>query len=112
MASSSASVAGDSVRSVPAGAERVFPSARRRPAGCAVPPGRCLIHACYTVTGTAGGCDEARGRRESDDAGLPALPVPAANGCRSTGYPREINLECPANRDDRVTEPQAPVTRA
>ncbi|MFJ4526352.1 MerR family transcriptional regulator [Streptomyces sp. NPDC088810] len=35
-----------------------------------------------------------------------------ANGYRSTGYPREINLECPDNRDDWVTELQAPVTRA
>ncbi|WP_128381687.1 MerR family transcriptional regulator [Streptomyces cavernae] len=32
------------------------------------------------------------------------------NGYRSTGYPREINLECPENRDDWVTELQAPVT--
>ncbi|WP_329257680.1 MerR family transcriptional regulator [Streptomyces pseudovenezuelae] len=34
-----------------------------------------------------------------------------ANGYRSTGYPREINLECPENRDDWVTELQASVTR-
>ncbi|AVV42724.1 MerR family transcriptional regulator [Streptomyces sp. ID05-04B] len=34
-----------------------------------------------------------------------------ANGYRSIGYPREINLECPENRDDWVTELQAPVTR-
>ncbi|ANP54896.1 DNA-binding transcriptional MerR regulator [Streptomyces griseochromogenes] len=34
-----------------------------------------------------------------------------ANGYRSAGYPREINLECPQNRDDWVTELQAPVTR-
>ncbi|MFC0599829.1 MerR family transcriptional regulator [Streptomyces palmae] len=33
------------------------------------------------------------------------------NGYRSTGYPREINLECPPNRDEWVTELQAPVTR-
>ncbi|MET8568944.1 MerR family transcriptional regulator [Streptomyces sp. NPDC004783] len=35
-----------------------------------------------------------------------------ANGHRSTGYPREVNLECPDDRDDWVTELQAPVTRA
>ncbi len=29
----------------------------------------------------------------------------------SAGYPREITLECPENRDDWVTELQAPVTR-
>ncbi|MER7186792.1 MerR family transcriptional regulator [Streptomyces hyaluromycini] len=34
-----------------------------------------------------------------------------ANGYRSNGYPREVNLECPENRDDWVTELQAPVTR-
>ncbi|GAA2775898.1 MerR family transcriptional regulator [Streptomyces rameus] len=35
-----------------------------------------------------------------------------ASGYRSVGYPREINLECPQNRDDWVTELQAPVTPA
>ncbi|MGW3659675.1 MerR family transcriptional regulator [Streptomyces sp. NPDC005151] len=35
-----------------------------------------------------------------------------ANGYRSTGYPREINLECPDNRDEWVTELQEPVTKA
>jgi len=35
-----------------------------------------------------------------------------ANGYRSTGYPREINLECPENRDDWVTELQTPVSGA
>jgi effector-binding domain-containing protein len=35
-----------------------------------------------------------------------------ANGYQSTGYPREVTLECPENRDDRVTELQAPATRA
>ncbi|MET7452001.1 MerR family transcriptional regulator [Streptomyces sp. NPDC005574] len=34
-----------------------------------------------------------------------------ATGHRSTGYPREINLECPENREDWVTELQAPVIR-
>lgn len=35
-----------------------------------------------------------------------------ANGYRSTGYPREISLECPEDRDDWLTEIQEPVTRA
>ncbi|MGW2815102.1 MerR family transcriptional regulator [Streptomyces sp. NPDC001415] len=47
------------------------------------------------------------------DAVLPTAQTLArwidANGYRSTGYPREINLECPENRDDWVTELQAPV---
>ncbi|MET9700843.1 MerR family transcriptional regulator [Streptomyces sp. NPDC006529] len=34
------------------------------------------------------------------------------NGYRSSGYPREVNLECPEDRDEWVTELQAPVTRA
>ncbi|MBO8184062.1 MerR family transcriptional regulator [Streptomyces spirodelae] len=54
--------------------------------------------------------------RGSMDAVLPTAQTLAhwidANGYRSTGYPREINLECPENRDDWVTELQAPVTRA
>ncbi|WP_413811835.1 MerR family transcriptional regulator [Streptomyces sp. OE57] len=33
------------------------------------------------------------------------------NGYRSAGYPREINLECPENRDEWVTELQAPVVQ-
>lgn len=32
-----------------------------------------------------------------------------ANGYRSAAYPREINLECPDDRDDWVTELQEPV---
>ncbi|GIE78293.1 MerR family transcriptional regulator [Actinoplanes philippinensis] len=35
-----------------------------------------------------------------------------ANGYRAVGYAREINLECPENRDDWVTELQVAVTRA
>ncbi|MFF8032313.1 MULTISPECIES: MerR family transcriptional regulator [unclassified Streptomyces] len=35
-----------------------------------------------------------------------------ANGYRSVGYPREINLECPDNHDEWVTELQEPVSRA
>ncbi|MFB8005899.1 MerR family transcriptional regulator [Nocardia sp. NPDC056000] len=34
-----------------------------------------------------------------------------ANGYRSTGYPREINLECPADQDDWVTELQEPIAK-
>ncbi|WP_306185021.1 MerR family transcriptional regulator [Streptomyces sp. MK5] len=54
--------------------------------------------------------------RGSMDSVLPTAQALArwidANGYQSTGYPREINLECPENRDDWVTELQAPVTRA
>lgn len=54
--------------------------------------------------------------RGSMDTVLPTAQILArwidANGYRSTGYPREINLECPENQDDWVTELQAPVTRA
>lgn len=35
-----------------------------------------------------------------------------SNGYRSAGYPREVNLEVPANQDDWVTELQEPVRRA
>ncbi|MEU1368565.1 MerR family transcriptional regulator [Streptomyces sp. NPDC005803] len=35
-----------------------------------------------------------------------------AGGYRSAGYAREINLECPADREQWVTELQEPVTRA
>ncbi|MFI0975510.1 MerR family transcriptional regulator [Streptomyces sp. NPDC021093] len=34
------------------------------------------------------------------------------NNYRSTGYPREINLECPEDRNDWVTELQEPITPA
>lgn len=34
------------------------------------------------------------------------------HGYRTTGYPREIGLECPENREAWVTELQAPVTKA
>ncbi|WP_418960254.1 MerR family transcriptional regulator [Streptomyces tritici] len=53
--------------------------------------------------------------RGSMDTVLPTAQTLArwidAHGYRSTGYPREINLDCPENRDDWVTELQAPVTR-
>ncbi len=35
-----------------------------------------------------------------------------ANGYRSIGYPREVSLECPPNRDEWVTELQEPVVKA
>lgn len=35
-----------------------------------------------------------------------------ANGYRSTGYGREVNLECPPDRESWVTELQEPVTKA
>ncbi|MFI7316769.1 MerR family transcriptional regulator [Streptomyces venezuelae] len=50
------------------------------------------------------------------DTVLPTLQALArwidANGYRATGHPREVNLECPEDRDDWVTELQAPVVRA
>ncbi|MFI8075148.1 MerR family transcriptional regulator [Streptomyces sp. NPDC086033] len=53
--------------------------------------------------------------RGSMDTVLPTAQALAhwidANGYQPTGHPREINLECPENRDDWVTELQAPVTR-
>ncbi|MFF7948950.1 MerR family transcriptional regulator [Streptomyces griseorubiginosus] len=54
--------------------------------------------------------------RGSMDTVLPTAQALArwidANAYESTGYPREINLECPENRDDWVTELQTPVTRS
>ncbi|MFF2229469.1 MerR family transcriptional regulator [Streptomyces anulatus] len=35
-----------------------------------------------------------------------------ANGYRSTGYSREVNLECPADQESWVTELQEPVAKA
>ncbi|MFJ9678073.1 MerR family transcriptional regulator [Streptomyces sp. NPDC101194] len=54
--------------------------------------------------------------RGSMDGVLPTAQTLArwidANGYRSTGYAREISLECPDDRDEWVTELQEPVTRA
>lgn len=54
--------------------------------------------------------------RGSMDAVVPTAQTLArwidANGYRATGYSREVNLECPENRDDWVTELQVPVTPA
>ncbi|CAM5723376.1 hypothetical protein SALBM311S_05781 [Streptomyces alboniger] len=53
--------------------------------------------------------------RGSMDTVLPTAQALAfsidENGYQSAGYPREISLECPDNRDDWVTELQAPVTK-
>lgn len=53
--------------------------------------------------------------RGSMDAVLPTVQALAhwidGNGYRSTGHPREVSLECPEDRDDWVTELQAPVAR-
>ncbi len=44
------------------------------------------------------------------DTGMPSVLMPVQpTGYRSIGYPRETNLECPANLDDWVTEFQEPV---
>ncbi|MBT2381413.1 MerR family transcriptional regulator [Streptomyces sp. CB00316] len=54
-------------------------------------------------------------RGAMDDV-LPAAQTLArwldANGYRSTGYAREVNLECPADRSRWVTELQEPVAKA
>ncbi|WP_430786084.1 MerR family transcriptional regulator [Actinoplanes sp. G11-F43] len=53
--------------------------------------------------------------RGSMDAIMPTAQILAqwidVNGYRADGYAREINLECPENRDDWVTELQVPVTK-
>ncbi|MGA5296802.1 MerR family transcriptional regulator [Streptomyces koyangensis] len=50
----------------------------------------------------------------SMDAALPTAQTLThwidTHGYRTTGYPREISLECPENREAWVTELQAPVT--
>lgn len=53
--------------------------------------------------------------RGSMDTVLPTAQALArwidGNGHQSTGYPREMNMECPDNRDDWVTELQVPVVK-
>ncbi|MFF3851219.1 MerR family transcriptional regulator [Streptomyces sp. NPDC002328] len=53
--------------------------------------------------------------RGSMDSVLPTAQALArwidGNGHRAAGYPREINLECPDNRDEWVTELQAPLVK-
>ena len=43
---------------------------------------------------------------------LEASCSPSENGYRSTGYPREVYLECPDDEDKWVTELQEPLTTA
>ncbi|MFF8942271.1 hypothetical protein ACF1A5_08310 [Streptomyces sp. NPDC014864] len=53
--------------------------------------------------------------RGAMDAVLPRAQALArwidVNGYQSAGYPREINLECPDDRDEGVTELQAPMAK-
>ncbi|WP_406383172.1 GyrI-like domain-containing protein [Streptomyces sp. NBC_01618] len=53
--------------------------------------------------------------RGSTDGVLPTAQTLArwidANGYRSTGYAREISLECPEDQDEWVTELQEPIIR-
>lgn len=90
--------------------------------------GRITVHAAIQVSAGPGSGDfvvrdlplivEAATimHRGPMDAVVPTAQVLAAwidaNGYRADGYAREINLECPENRDDWVTELQVAVTRA
>ncbi|MEV5574361.1 MerR family transcriptional regulator [Spirillospora sp. NPDC052269] len=93
------------------------------------PDGGVLIHAGVEVTAPVMDGDRLRIvdlppieraatvlHRGSPAAMLPAVQTLGrwieANGYRSTGYPREISLECPENQDDWLTEIQEPVTPA
>jgi effector-binding domain-containing protein len=93
------------------------------------PDGGILIHACVQVSAPLGEDDGLRivdlppveraatiVYRGAPQSVLPAVQALGrwidANGYRSTGYPREINLECPENYDDWVTELQEPVVKA
>ncbi|MFH8570514.1 MerR family transcriptional regulator [Streptomyces sp. NPDC017993] len=92
------------------------------------PDGGVLVHAGVEVAAPLGKDDGLRivdlppveqaatiVHRGSMDAILPTIQTLGrwidANGYRSAGYPREINLECPENRDEWVTELQEPVTK-
>lgn len=93
------------------------------------PDGGVLIHAGVEVSAALGEDDGLRivdlppveqaatvVHRGSMETVLPTIQTLGrwidVNGYRSTGYPREINLECPDNRDEWVTELQEPVTKA
>ncbi|GGN69157.1 MerR family transcriptional regulator [Actinoplanes lobatus] len=92
------------------------------------PEGRITVHAGMTVSVAPGAGDfEVRDlpavgqaativHRGSMDAVVPTGQALArwidGNGFRSAGYPREVTLECPEDRDRWVTELQAPVTAA
>lgn len=89
--------------------------------------GRITVHAAVQVTGATPTDDVAIRdlapipqaatilHHGSMDAVVPTAQTLArwidANGYRAVGYAREINLECPENRDDWVTELQVPVTK-
>ncbi|MEU6849915.1 MerR family transcriptional regulator [Actinacidiphila alni] len=90
--------------------------------------GRITVHAAVQVTGPLRDDGPFRVRdlpeiaqaatvvhRGSMDAVLPTVQALARwiddNGYRADGYPREVNLECPDDRDAWVTELQQPVVR-
>ncbi|GHE10326.1 MerR family transcriptional regulator [Streptomyces alanosinicus] len=92
------------------------------------PDGGILVHAGVEVSAPLGDDDGLRivdlppveqaatiMHHGSMDAILPTVQALGrwidANGYRSTGYPREINLECPENVDEWVTELQEPVSK-
>ncbi|TLF77649.1 MerR family transcriptional regulator [Nocardia cyriacigeorgica] len=92
------------------------------------PDGGILIHAGVEVSAPVGVHDGLRivdlppveqaatvVHRGSMDTVLPTVQLLGrwidANGYHSIGYPREVNLECPADRDEWVTELQEPVTK-
>ncbi|WP_030579192.1 MerR family transcriptional regulator [Streptomyces anulatus] len=121
--------------------ERLFPlleSAGVRPTGPGIARyedapeggGAITVHAGVTVSAPAGAVGDTGVRvvelppfeaativhRGAMDDVLPASHTLArwldANGYRSTGYAREVNLECPADRGAWVTELQEPVAKA
>ncbi|WP_445402518.1 MerR family transcriptional regulator [Streptomyces sp. LE64] len=90
------------------------------------PDGGVLIHAAITVAAPLGEDDGLRVldlppveraativHRGAPNAVLPAIQTLGrwieAHGHRSAGYPREVTLECPENRDEWVTELQEPL---
>ncbi|MFD5204241.1 MerR family transcriptional regulator [Streptomyces sp. NPDC058375] len=92
--------------------------------------GAIVVHAGVTVSAPVGAVGDTGVRvvelpafeaativhRGAMDDVLPATHTLArwldANGYRSTGYSREVNLECPADRSAWVTELQEPVVKA
>ncbi|MFE2922998.1 GyrI-like domain-containing protein [Streptomyces goshikiensis] len=93
------------------------------------PEGGVLVHAGVEVSAPLGEDDGLRVvdlppveqaatvvHRGSMEAVLPTVQSLGrwidSNGYRSAGHPREVNLECPEDRDDWVTELQEPVRKA
>ncbi|MFE6697570.1 MerR family transcriptional regulator [Streptomyces sp. NPDC057718] len=92
--------------------------------------GGIVVHAGVTVSAPVGAVGDTGVRvvelpafeaativhRGAMDDVLPATHTLArwldGNGYRSTGYSREVNLECPADREQWVTELQEPVAKA